>query len=144
MDPINLISRSVRQTESIAEDLARSLQGGEVIALYGDLGAGKTQFTRGIVRGLEGDPHAVSSPTFVLLNIYPTPRMRVFHLDAYRVYGADDFDAIGFSELIEEQGVVIVEWPARVESLLPARDRIDVHIETLSANRRRVRIQRAA
>jgi tRNA threonylcarbamoyladenosine biosynthesis protein TsaE len=141
---IEKTSRSVRQTELIAEDLARSLAGGEVIALYGDLGAGKTQFTRGIVRGLGGDPHQVSSPTFVLLNVYSTARMQVFHLDAYRVHGPDDFDAIGFPELLEEHGVVIIEWPARVEALLPAQKRINVHIESLSQRQRRVRIERAA
>ena len=141
------ISHSVRETESIAADLARSLTGGETIALYGDLGAGKTQFTRGLVIGLGGDGHDVSSPTFVLLNLYETPRMKVFHLDAYRVAGPDDFDAIGFSELLEQNGVVIVEWPARVEELLPrspGSKRINVHLETTSAHGRRIRVERLA
>jgi len=140
-------SHSVRDTESIAAELARTLTGGEVIALYGDLGAGKTQFTRGLVIGLGGDRHEVSSPTFVLLNVYATSRsrMKIFHLDAYRVHGPDDFDAIGFSELLDESGVVVVEWPSRVESLLPAgpgSKRINVHLETISAHGRRIRIER--
>src|SRR3954470_23036947 len=96
------VSHSVHATEQIAADLARTLTGGEVIALHGDLGAGKTQFTRGLVIALGGDSHAVSSPTFVLLNVYHTERLKVFHLDAYRVHGADDFDAIGFGELLEQ------------------------------------------
>ena len=140
-------SHSVRDTESIGAELARSLTGGEVIALYGELGAGKTQFTRGLVKGLGGDGHDVSSPTFVLLNIYETPRLKVFHLDAYRVSGPDDFDAIGFSELLEQNGVVVVEWPARVEELLPrgaGSKRINVHLETTSAHGRRIRIERLA
>src|SRR5688572_22674006 len=91
-------SASVEQTESIAAELAAALRGGECIALYGDLGAGKTQFVRGLVRGLGGDARAVSSPTFVLLNVYDTPSLKVFHLDAYRVGGADDFEGIGFTE----------------------------------------------
>jgi len=137
-------SHSVRETESIAAELARTLSGGEVLALYGDLGAGKTQFTRGLLIGLGGNGHDVSSPTFVLLNVYETPRLKVFHLDAYRVTGADDFDAIGFSELLEQGGVVVIEWPTRVEDLLPrdAGKRINVRLETASAHGRRIRIER--
>ena len=140
-------SHSVRETESLAADLARTLTGGEVIALYGDLGAGKTQFTRGLVIGLGGNGHDVSSPTFVLLNVYETPRLKIFHLDAYRVAGADDFDAIGFSELLEQSGVVVIEWPTRVEEVLPrgpGSKRINVRLETISAHGRRIRIERLA
>ena len=145
--PVTHTSHSVRETESLAADLARTLTGGEVIALYGDLGAGKTQFTRGLVKGLGGDGHDVSSPTFVLLNVYQTPRLKVFHLDAYRVHGPDDFDAIGFSELLEQNGVVVIEWPTRVEALLPngpLGKRITVHLEATSAHGRRIRIERLA
>jgi tRNA threonylcarbamoyladenosine biosynthesis protein TsaE len=132
-------SASVEETESIAAAFARSLCGGECLALHGDLGAGKTQFVRGLVRGLDGNPRAVSSPTFVLLNVYETPRLKVYHLDAYRVRGADDLDAIGFTELLEQNGVVIVEWAERVESLLPL-NRIDVRIEPIGDSRRRIEI----
>src|SRR5256885_8265393 len=107
-------SASVAETESVAADLARGFRGGEVVALHGELGAGKTQFVRGLVRGLGGDPHAVSSPTFVLLNVYDAGRLAVYHLDAYRVAGADDFEGIGFAELLEQGGVVAIEWPERV------------------------------
>jgi tRNA threonylcarbamoyladenosine biosynthesis protein TsaE len=137
-------SHSVRDTEATAAGLARSLRGGECLALYGDLGAGKTQFARGLVDGLGGDPHAVSSPTFVLLNVYDGGRLKVFHLDAYRVTGADDFDAIGFGEFLEQpNGVVVVEWPSRVEDLLPASSgRINVRLETLTAKSRRITVER--
>ena len=143
-------SHSVRDTEAIAAGLARSLRGGECLALYGDLGAGKTQFTRGLVRGLGGDPSAVSSPTFVLLNVYGRldeggrgARLKVFHLDAYRVAGPDDFDAIGFAELLDQgDGVVVVEWPARVEDLLPADRRINVRLTTVSPRSRKITIER--
>ena len=120
-------SHSVEQTEAIAADLARTLGGGECVALYGELGAGKTQFVRGLVRGLGGNPHAVSSPTFVLLNVYDTGRLTVFHLDAYRVHGPEDFESIGFAELLDQGGVVVVEWAERVEALLPP-NRVDVRI----------------
>jgi tRNA threonylcarbamoyladenosine biosynthesis protein TsaE len=137
-------SRSVRDTEAIAWDLARSLVGGECLALRGELGAGKTQFVRGLLGGLGGDVRTVSSPTFVLLNIYDTGRLKVFHLDAYRVGGAEDFETIGFAELLEQGGVLVIEWPQRVESLLPQGNRIDVSVETLSPHTRRITIERAA
>lgn len=141
-------SHNVAQTEAIAADLAASLHGGECIALEGELGAGKTQFVRGLVRALGGDARAVSSPTFVLLNVYPPragaprgekPALAVYHLDAYRVGGADDFEAIGFAELLEQGGVVVVEWASRVGSLLPA-NRIDVRITAQGLHRRRIEI----
>ena len=135
-----IVTHSVAETESAAALLAADFRGGECVALYGDLGAGKTQFARGIVKGLNGDPHSVSSPTFVLLNVYDTPRLRVFHLDAYRVHGGDDFDAIGFTELMEQNGVVVIEWPTRVESILPRR-RINVTLQVISPHGRRIRIE---
>lgn len=134
-------SESVQQTEAVAGVLAGTLGGGECVALHGDLGAGKTQFVRGLVKALGGDARAVSSPTFVLLNVYDTPRLRVFHLDAYRVGGADDFDAIGFPELLEQGGVVLVEWAERVRELIPKRH-IDVSIRAIDETRREIRILR--
>jgi tRNA threonylcarbamoyladenosine biosynthesis protein TsaE len=136
---MTIVTHSVAETEAAAARLAASFRGGEVVALHGELGAGKTQFTRGIVKGLGGDVHAVSSATFVLLNVYDTGRLKVFHLDAYRVHGAEDFDAIGFAELLEQKGVVVIEWPSRVESLLPPR-RIDVKLQTLSPQVRRISV----
>ena len=155
-------SSSVEETERAAADLAATLAGGEVVALDGDLGAGKTQFVRGLVRGLGGDPRRVSSPTFVLLHVYGRPagdnagagndgagggppadamRLPVFHLDAYRVGGADDFEAIGFAELLEQGGVVVVEWPGRVADLLPA-GRIEVAIRATGETTRTIVICR--
>lgn len=138
---LEAISASVRQTEAVAAELARQLVPGDCIALAGELGAGKTQFVRGLVKALGGDGHAVTSPTFVLLNIYPTVSLRVFHLDAYRTHGSDDFEAIGFGELLEQGGVVVVEWPQRIQALLPPCH-IQVEIQTLSPRRRRIRIAR--
>ena len=132
-----LESNSVEETESIAADVAVRLVGGECIALQGDLGAGKTQFVRGLVRGLGGNPRSVSSPTFMLLNIYDSGRLTVYHLDAYRVHGSDDFESIGFSELLEQGGVVVVEWASRVKELIPPKH-IEVKIESLDETRRRI------
>ena len=133
-------SKSVAQTEAIASDLARTLRGGECIALDGELGAGKTQFVRGLLKGLGGEARSVSSPTFVLLNVYETGRLKVFHLDAYRVHGAQDFETIGFAELLEQGGVVVVEWAARVRELLP-ENRISIRIEHVDDHTRRITVE---
>jgi len=141
VDKSNHRSGSVVQTEAVAGELARKLAGGECVALYGDLGAGKTQFVRGLVAALGGPARAVSSPTFVLLNVYPGGRLTVYHLDAYRVSGAQDFDSIGFGELLEQGGVVVVEWADRVEQLLPP-DHISVTIDPTGADTRDISIRR--
>ena len=136
---MEFISHSVAETESIAGKLAESLQPNDVIALEGDLGAGKTQFVRGLVKALGGDGRAVSSPTFVLLNVYQTPLLAVYHLDAYRVGGAEDFSGIGFTELLEQNGVVVVEWPSRVKEILPPR-RINITFEITGKTARKITI----
>jgi tRNA threonylcarbamoyladenosine biosynthesis protein TsaE len=133
-------SNSVADTERIAADLARRFRGGECVALNGDLGAGKTQFVRGLVAALGGEARQVSSPTFVLMHIYDGERLRVYHLDAYRVSGADDFEGIGFSELIDDRdAVVVVEWADKVVDLLPA-EHIDIRIESTGETSRRIEI----
>lgn len=135
------LSNSPDQTEALAIALAQSFRGGECVALEGELGAGKTQFVRGLLRGLGGDPRAVSSPTYVLLNIYDRGRLRLFHLDAYRVGGPEDFEGIGFEELLEQGGVVVVEWASRVRDLLPSGT-IWVKIESVDEHRRHIEIVR--
>jgi tRNA threonylcarbamoyladenosine biosynthesis protein TsaE len=133
-------SNSVTETEAVAGDLATKLRGGECIALHGDLGAGKTQFTRGLVKALNGPWKSVSSPTFVLLNVYPGGRLSVYHLDAYRVSGAEDFEAIGFGELLEQGGVVVVEWAGRIGDLLPY-NHIEVKIQPTGESSREIQIR---
>ena len=138
---VSHITNSPQETQAIAANVAATLKPGTCIALDGQLGAGKTQFVRGLVVGLGGNSRDVSSPTFVLLNIYQTPKMPVYHLDAYRVAGADDLQAIGFSELLEQQGVVVIEWAGRVESLLP-KDCIRINIEVEGESQRSIDIER--
>lgn len=133
-------TQTVEETEALAGRLAGTLRAGQCVAIYGEIGAGKTQFVRGLVAGLGGSGADVSSPTYVLMNMYPSGRLKVFHLDAYRVVGASDFESIGFAELLTESGVVVVEWPERIEELLPA-DVIRVWIEPVSERVRRVRIE---
>jgi len=134
-------SRNIAQTESIAAKLAGSLEDRRCVALYGELGAGKTQFVRGLVAGLGGNPKVVSSPTFVLLNVYTAGTTTVHHLDAYRVTGSKDFEQIGFLELLDQDSVVVVEWAEKVADVLPAK-RIDVRIEVISPSQRQITIER--
>ena len=132
------LSDSPKATEAIAADLAQLLRPGQCIALDGEVGAGKTQFVRGLLIGLGGRPRTVSSPTFVLLNVYDTGRLKLFHLDAYRI-GPDDLEAIGFSELLDQAGVVAIEWASRVAALLPP-DRIHVTLESTGPAARKIQI----
>jgi len=121
------------RTTSVDETVALGRLIGELaplnmcIALDGNLGAGKTQLTRGIALGAAvADPTLVASPTYVLLNIYPGPK-QVFHMDAYRIASEEDFEAAGLDEVLTNDGVVVVEWASRIEHLLPA-DRLAIEI----------------
>lgn len=134
-------AHSLEDTAAFAAQLAATLKPGDVIALDGELGAGKTTFVRALVESLGGAANAVSSPTFMLLNIYSTPRMPVFHLDAYRLGGADDLEAIGFDELLSARGLVIVEWASRVSEALPA-SHVEIAIESIGETSRRFLVTR--
>ena len=134
-------SRGPAQTEQIAADLAATLCSGDCIALNGELGAGKTHFVHALVAALGGNPRTVSSPTYVLINIYPIAIGNLFHLDVFRLTGTEDLESIGFAELLDQPGIVVVEWASRVAELLPRR-RIDVGIETLAPTSRRITIER--
>jgi tRNA threonylcarbamoyladenosine biosynthesis protein TsaE len=130
-------------TADVARRLAAMLSPGTCVTLEGQLGAGKTTLVRHLVEALGGDPRDVSSPTYVLLHAYATPRLTVYHLDAYRVGGADDLEAIGFAELLEQpDAVTLVEWASRVGEALPTANRIDVRIEALDIDSRRFEIER--
>jgi tRNA threonylcarbamoyladenosine biosynthesis protein TsaE len=136
-------SSNVLETARIASQIAAMVAPGLCITLEGDLGAGKTTFVRALVEALGGNPQSVSSPTFMLLHIYPTGRMTVYHLDAYRVGGSDDFEGIGFSELLEQNGLVVVEWASRVRELMPER-RMDIRLTTTGESSRRIEVESSA
>lgn len=146
MRPLEIISPSEQRTEEIAADLAAALKGGDVVALYGDLGAGKTCFVRGLASGLGIDPMAVSSPTFIILQEYGAARVgapSIAHLDGYRLQGLDELETIGWNELLERENCIIaVEWAERFEPLLPA-ERIDVHLAHLEVGARRITLTAA-
>ena len=107
------ISRSESETEALGAVLAKDLRPGDVVALTGDLGAGKTAFVRGLARGLSLEPGEVSSPTFALVHEYRGGRLPLFHVDLYRLSGAEAED-LGLDELGVADGVLAIEWPERL------------------------------
>ncbi len=111
------LSHDVIETEALGERLARQLHPGSVLAYFGDLGAGKTAFTRGLARGL-GCTGRVTSPTFTIVNEYegPTP---LFHFDMYRLGDSDELFDIGWEDYLARGGVCAVEWSERIEDALP-------------------------
>ena len=110
---MEFISQTPEQTEQIGALLAQQLQGGEVIAFKGGLGAGKTAFTRGLARGL-GITEAVTSPTYTIVNEYLSGRLPLFHFDMYRLFSAEELFEIGWEDYLARGGVCAVEWSENV------------------------------
>jgi tRNA threonylcarbamoyladenosine biosynthesis protein TsaE len=147
------ISHNPAETAALGEQWGRAATSGLVIGLSGDLGAGKTQFVKGLARGL-GVEARVQSPTFALVNIYTGGRLALFHLDLYRLDTPEQIAAAGLEEYLQPEGVTVIEWAERwmdqvqgpksgVESLEPearrqAQQLRRVWIEVLSENERRI------
>lgn len=115
---MDYLSHSVEETEAIGRRLGAVLRPGMVIACRGDLGAGKTAFTRGLARGL-GCRERVTSPTFTIVNEYEGGRLPLFHFDLYRLEGAEDLFGIGWDDYLDRGGVCAVEWSERAAEVLP-------------------------
>lgn len=131
--------RGEEETMQLGEWLGRRLAGGEVICLEGALGSGKTCFVRGLARGMGLDPAEVSSPTFILCRRH-VGRLVLAHVDAFRLSGPHDLDAIGWEELCaDEHTVIAVEWPQRILSKMPEK-RTEVALEHAGPDSRLVRI----
>jgi len=113
---VTYISPSPEQTQDLGEACGRSAHPGDVIALSGDLGAGKTQWVKGLARGLEFHGR-VHSPTFALVNVYEGGRLPVFHLDLYRLETSDQILAAGLEEYLRPSGVTVIEWAERWDGL---------------------------
>ena len=120
-------TRSARATAALGERLGRALRPGDVVALLGELGAGKTQLVRGICRGARVPEREVASPTFAIVASY-RGRLPVHHADLYRVADEDELHATGFFDLLGGDGAVLVEWADRVPGALPG-ERLEVRLE---------------
>mgnify|MGYP003290395162 CR=1 FL=1 len=135
---MEFITNSPAETERIGAFLAEKLQPGMVIAYRGDLGAGKTAFTRGIAKGL-GCRDCVTSPTYTIVNEYLSGRMPLFHFDMYRLASADDLWDIGWEDYLDRGGICAVEWSENVEEALERF--VLVNIEKIGDESRRITIE---
>ena len=137
---MEFITHSPEETEKIGEALAKSLQPGTILAYRGDLGAGKTAFTRGLARGL-GCKETVTSPTYIIVNEYLGGRLPLFHFDMYRLASSDDLWDIGWEDYLDREGVCAVEWSENVAEALP-EDTVWVDLRRLEGedNGRRITI----
>ena len=132
------ITNSPEETETVGQQLGKYLQPGAVIAYLGDLGAGKTAFTRGLARGL-GATEPVTSPTYTIVNEYLSGRIPLFHFDMYRLGSSDDLWDIGWEDYLERGGVCAVEWSENVADAM--ENPITVRIEKLGEGSRRITIE---
>jgi tRNA threonylcarbamoyladenosine biosynthesis protein TsaE len=123
------VTQTPEETLALGKRIAKHLRRGDVVALYGDLGSGKTQFVKGVAAGFRAHPH-VSSPTFVIMNRYDgkndlDEEIFLYHVDLYRVEGAEAILDLGLEEVMGADGVTLIEWAERMGPLLPER-RFDV------------------
>lgn len=132
------ISNSPEETEQIAADFAKKLQAGDVIAYRGDLGAGKTAFTRGLARGL-GIDCDVTSPTFAILNMYAGKDVTLCHFDMYRVQGLESLESTGFFDFLDGAHILAVEWSENIADELPEHS-ITVTLIPIGETARRIEI----
>lgn len=115
------------ETARLGESLGKKASPGDIYILEGELGAGKTIFTKGLAAGL-GIAEEVNSPTFTIVQIYEDGRLPLYHFDAYRIADAEEMEEVGYEDYFYGGGVSVVEWGSRIAALLPGR-RIDVRIE---------------
>jgi len=134
-----VMTRSEKETYKRGQELAKTLVPGDVVGLIGELGAGKSVFTRGILHGLGITDTYIASPTFTLINVY-RGKLPVYHFDVYRLEDPDELDGIGYEEFFFGDGVTIVEWADKVQNHLPKKY-IKVSLKVLSANGRLLNIQ---
>ena len=130
------MSHSSLHTERLGERLGRLARPNDVFALSGELGAGKTVLARGIAAGLGLDADEISSPTFIIFREHVGGRMPMFHVDLYRLEGADPTNT-GWEEALEAGGVTVIEWPDRAGDALP-EERVDVRLEQIADTKRRI------
>lgn len=136
------ISKNYEETQKIASDFAKTLKSGDVICMYGDLGAGKTAFVQGLAKGLQiHEP--ITSPTFTIVNEYEGS-LPLYHFDVYRTADSDEMYEIGYEEYIDGDGVSVIEWAELISDILPD-DRYEVTVSkdyTQDENYRKIEIRK--
>lgn len=136
MKKVRLLVDSIKETKQLAQRLAKRLKGSEVICLIGDLGSGKTYFTKFLVEALGVKGEEIVSPTFVYWRKYKGAKFNINHFDFYRISSEDEIEDIGFEEaLYEDNTVTIIEWADRIRSHLPDK-RLEIYIKELGEEKR--------
>ncbi len=132
-----------QETHDFAVSFAKTLSSGAIILLEGELGAGKTCFTRGLCEGLGGNPREVNSPTFIIMQEYAiSDDRRLVHIDAYRLSGEEELESIGWNELLEDRNTIIaIEWPSRIQNAIP-KNAISIQINHLDIETRELNIKK--
>ena len=137
IEKIEIISNSAAQTIEIARLIGEKLKDGDLLALSGELGSGKTCFTKGLAKGLGvSEEYQITSPTFTLINEYPA-RCKLYHFDVYRLSGYSELEDLGYEEYFAGNGVVVVEWADKIDKIIP-RDSIFINFEYVDENRRKM------
>lgn len=132
-----VVTRSEDETATAGEQLARTLRAGDVVLLYGDLGAGKTAFVRGMAKGLGASPDDVSSPTFTIVQQYGGARHTLYHVDLYRLE-PDEIDDLGLDDLVSGDGIVAIEWADRWRGR--PEDVVEVRLAEVGDNQRAIEV----
>ena len=135
------ISKSPEETIELGQKLGSQLKGGEVVAICGPLGSGKTHLIKGIATGIGAkDSKSVNSPTFVIVNQY-VGRLDIYHIDAYRLNDISEFEMLGFDDFCYPQSVVLIEWADKVEAALKSIDYIKIELGHSSTTTRTIHIK---
>ena len=134
-DKIEKISHSLKDTQKIAKEFSNNLNQGDVIALYGPLGSGKTFFVKEVAKSL-GVKDYITSPSFTILNEY-NASLPIYHFDFYRLKNEKEIEEIGFSDFLNRKGVFFIEWPEKAEYILPD-DYIKIVFEIIDKNSRKI------
>jgi tRNA threonylcarbamoyladenosine biosynthesis protein TsaE len=134
-----MITKSEQETHDFARNYASTLPSFAIIALEGELGAGKTCFVRGLCEGLGGDPRQVNSPTFTIMQEYEVANgKRLVHIDAYRLTGEDELETIGWDELLQDRDAIIaIEWASKIKIAIP-HDHLSIEIEHIDLHTRNI------
>lgn len=135
-----IISKSRENTFKLGKEFAKKLKQGDVVGLIGELGSGKTVFTKGVAEGLGIDPMDVTSPTFTIINEYEG-NLKLFHFDLYRINSIDELEALGYEEYFYNKGVVVIEWAEKCIDVLPSGSYL-IYFEYIDENKRKLEFSR--
>lgn len=135
------LTKTTGQTKNLAQNLAKTLKGGDFLALYGNLGSGKTTFVQGLAEGL-GIKRRIISPTFIIVRRYKKDKENFYHIDLYRTETTNDLLGLGIEEIINDKNnIIAIEWAEKMSNLLPKK-RIELDFKYLDENTREIKIRK--